>query len=154
MAISAFQPPLRIKSMQNLPIVNLEHSENTHLFHKGNIHCMADLLFYWFGLNQTSKSVQLVILIKLLDLNKSNRRSVVQYYLPSVKEDCMSSGFISVNTNTLIFQNSTLEIEFQIKTCEIVHLIFIKLFYLPQEILSSVDLCQWSTVIARCLLFA
>ena len=30
---------------------------NTH--HWGNYHCMADLLFDWFGLDQTSKAVSI-----------------------------------------------------------------------------------------------
>ena len=31
-------------------------TDNTHLLHEGKYHCMADLLFDWFGFGQTSKS--------------------------------------------------------------------------------------------------
>ena len=32
-------------------------TENNHLLCKGKYHCMTDLLFEWFGFNQTSKYV-------------------------------------------------------------------------------------------------
>ena len=39
-------------------------AENTHLYRKGKYHSMADFLSYWFGLNQTSKSVDNFYLTK------------------------------------------------------------------------------------------
>ena len=33
------------------------HPENTNLLRKGKYHCMVDLLFDWFGFDETSKSV-------------------------------------------------------------------------------------------------
>ena len=45
-------------------------SENTHL-----LHCMADLLFDWFGFNQSSKSVSNSTQAKQL----KHRRSAVQW---------------------------------------------------------------------------
>ena len=35
----------------------LVEEDNTHLLCKGKYHRRADLLFYWFGFNQTSKYV-------------------------------------------------------------------------------------------------
>ena len=44
------------------------HLENTH--HRGKYHFMADLLFDWFGFDQTSKTV--VHLTEAKQLNPSN----------------------------------------------------------------------------------
>ena len=35
----------------------IDYLENTHLLCKGKYHCTADLLFDWFGFNQTCESV-------------------------------------------------------------------------------------------------
>ena len=55
-------------------------TENTH--HRGKDHCMADLLFDWFGFNQTSKAYQNSTKAKQLNPNKINRRSAVQWVIP------------------------------------------------------------------------
>ena len=57
-------------------------TENTHLLHKGKYHCLADLLFVWFGFNQTFKSVSNSIQSKQLNPNQSNRRSAVHWFIP------------------------------------------------------------------------
>ena len=57
--------------------------ENTHK--RGKYHCTADLLFDWFGFNQTSKTVVHSTWAKQLNPNKITRRSVVQcHYFPLV----------------------------------------------------------------------
>ena len=38
-------------------VVGIAEAGNTHLLRKGKNHCTVDLLFDWFGFNQTSKYV-------------------------------------------------------------------------------------------------
>ena len=52
-------------------------AENTHLLCKEKYHCTADLLFDWFGFDQTSKYV-VDTQANQLNQNHSNRRSAVQ----------------------------------------------------------------------------
>ena len=58
--------------------LSLYKAENTHLLRKGKYHCMADLLFDWFGF---SCFVELKLSTDLLiwpNPNRSNRRSAIQ----------------------------------------------------------------------------
>ena len=45
-------------------------------------HCTADLLFDWFGFDQTCKSLSNSTQAKQLNHNQSNRRSAIQWYFP------------------------------------------------------------------------
>ena len=59
--------------MRQNKILNIP--ENTH--HRVNYHCMADLLFEWFGFDQTSKTVVHAAKAKQLNPNKHIRKSAV-----------------------------------------------------------------------------
>ena len=63
------------------PFVRWPYTENTHLLCKG-YRCMADLLFDWFGFDQTCKSLSNSTQAKKLNPSQSNRRSSVQWYSP------------------------------------------------------------------------
>ena len=54
--------------------------ENT--YHRGKCHCTTDLLFDWFGFDQTSKADANSTSVKQLNQNKTSRRSAVQSYSP------------------------------------------------------------------------
>ena len=49
-------------------------AENTYVIHKGKYHFMADSLFYWFGFNQTSKSVDILTYLPKAAESKPVRR--------------------------------------------------------------------------------
>ena len=53
--------------------------KNTDLFQTGEYHCTADLLFDWFGFDQTGKSVANSTLEKQLNSNKQevSRRMIL-----------------------------------------------------------------------------
>ena len=53
-------------------------AENTDLLCKGKYHCMTDLLFDWFGFDQTSQTVVHSMQAKQWNPNKINRSSNVQ----------------------------------------------------------------------------
>ena len=72
-------------------------------------HCTADLMFYYFGFNQTSKSV---VQAKLLNLNQSDR-SDVQWYCPLQNKRVFSSLLYLFEKNYRIF----LCIFFNLFTC-------------------------------------
>ena len=40
---------------ENLIVIRRATADNTHLLCKGKYHCTDDLLFDWFGLDQTTK---------------------------------------------------------------------------------------------------
>ena len=50
-------------------------TENTHK--RGKYHCTTDLLFDWFGFNQTSTTVANSTYAKQLNPNKINTRSAI-----------------------------------------------------------------------------
>ena len=75
-------------------------SENTHLLHKGKCHCMADLLFDWFGFDQTCKSLSNSTQAKQLNLNWSNRSSAIQWDFP-LQSKWVFSGCIFVFLNMI-----------------------------------------------------
>ena len=71
--------------MTNLVALNkdmIAYTKDTNLFHKGNYHCTADLLFDSFRLDQTSKSVLDSTYAKQLNPNKYYRRLAMQCYFP------------------------------------------------------------------------
>ena len=82
--------------------------ENTHLLCKGKYNCMADLLFVWFGFNQTCKSLSNSTWAK-----QSNRRSAVHWYFP-VRCKWVFSG-LSHRTNV----SERLHLGIWIKKCRI-----------------------------------
>ena len=53
-------------------------TENTHLLRKGKYHCMADLLFDWFGFSCFVEMKLKTDLLVWPNPNWSNRRSAVQ----------------------------------------------------------------------------
>ena len=52
----------------------LKNPENTNLLCKGKYHCKAELLFSWFGFNQTGNFNA----TKPMNTNQSNSRSAIQ----------------------------------------------------------------------------
>ena len=83
---------------------NTIHStEKTYLLCNVKYHCAADLLFEWFGFDQTYKSPSNSTQAKQLNPNQSNRRSVVQWYFPLWSKWVFSVFFIS----PFYFINST-----------------------------------------------
>ena len=54
-------------------ILYYANAENTHLLCKGKYQCMADLLFDWFGFDQTSKADAYSTKAKQLNPNKIYR---------------------------------------------------------------------------------
>ena len=69
MSLSSYQPTAVKYDSMVVP-------ENTH--HRGKYHCMADLLFDWFGFDQTSQTVVHSMQAKQWNPNKINRSSNVQ----------------------------------------------------------------------------
>ena len=69
MSLSSYQPTAVKYDSMVVP-------ENTH--HRGKYHCMADLLFDWFGFDQTSKYVANSKQAKRLNPKKIIKRSTVQ----------------------------------------------------------------------------
>ena len=47
-------------------------------YQRGKYHCMSDLMFDWFGLDQTSKTVVNSAEAKQLNLNKQSMRLAIQ----------------------------------------------------------------------------
>ena len=65
-----------------LGIIEIPRSANTHILCKGKHHCMADILFYYFGFNQRSQFVYNFNVTKLLNINQSNRRLATHWSFP------------------------------------------------------------------------
>ena len=67
----------------------------SHLLCEGNDHCMADLLFDWFGFDQTCKSQSNSTQAKQLNPNQSNRRSAIQWNFP-LQSKWVFSGYLII----------------------------------------------------------
>ena len=75
-------PICRIVSKFEHFVLPNEKTENTHVLHKGNYHCTADLLFDWLGFSCFA-NVELDRDLQVWsNPNQSNRRSAVQWYFP------------------------------------------------------------------------
>ena len=69
---------LKIITIISFGFTTFERPENTYLLSKGRSVRSADLQFFWFGFNQTSKSVDYFNVTKLLNPNWPNRWSALQ----------------------------------------------------------------------------
>ena len=83
--------------------------ENTHLLRKGKYHCAAgDLLFDWFGFDQSCKSLSNSTQTKQLNPYQSNRRSAaIQWYIPSQSKWVFSGSFIQFKQSSWILTSQT-----------------------------------------------
>ena len=76
--------------------------DNTQLLCKWKDHCTADNLFYWFGFNQTSKSVDDSNVTKLLNTNRLKMRSAI-----SRVELPLKSKWVPMSTSTIDHPKAT-----------------------------------------------